>query len=92
LLKIPVEIFLQEFLSLNICMDTNTTLTVADMASLRALIETAVSRGTYRPAELRSVGELYERLDRFVEQTQASLTQQAQAETAQAVSQGDQNA
>jgi hypothetical protein len=73
-------------------METNTTLTVADMASLRALIETAVSRGAYRPAELRSVGELYERLDSFVEQTQASLAQQSQAEPSQAVSQGDQNA
>jgi hypothetical protein len=73
-------------------METNITLTVADMASLRALIETAVSRGAYRPGELRSVGELYERLDRFVEQTQASLLQQAQAQSESLTPQGDQNA
>ena len=73
-------------------METTTTLTVADMASLRARIDTAVSRGAYRGAELRAVGELYERLDRFVEQTQASLLQQAQAQSDNLTPQGDQNA
>lgn len=73
-------------------METTTTLTVADMASLRALIDTAVSRGAYRGSELRAVGELYERLDRFVEQTQASLLQQAQSQSEPSNPQGDQNA
>ena len=73
-------------------METTTTLTVADMASLRALIDTAVSRGAYRGAELRAVGELYERLDRVVEQTQASLLQQAQAQSDNLTPHGDQNA
>lgn len=73
-------------------MEINTTLTIADMASLRTLLDTAVSRGAYRGNELRAVGELYERLDRFVEQTQASLLQQAQAQSDALTPQGDQNA
>lgn len=78
-------------------MEINTNLTVADMASLRALIDTAVSRGAYRAGELRSVGELYERLDRFVEQTQASLLQQQEqaespAEPQPQIPQGEQDA
>jgi len=73
-------------------MENINTLTIADMASLRALLDTAVSRGTYRGTELRAVGELYERLDRFVEQTQASLLAQAQTQDESESTQGDQNA
>jgi hypothetical protein len=62
----------------------NSQLTIADMASLKQLIEAACNRGAFRAPEMRSVGEIYDKLTRFL----AAAQQQAQATQ----SQGDQNA
>lgn len=44
----------------------NTQLTVTDLASMQALIEAACSRGAFRANEMRQVGELYDKLSKFL--------------------------
>ena len=58
----------------------NQQLTVADIASIKNLIEAACSRGTFKAAELTTVGALYDKINVFL--TQATATAE----------QGDQNA
>jgi hypothetical protein len=48
-----------------------TNLTIADLASIRDLIDTACSRGAYRASEMKSVGEIYERLNAFLSEVVA---------------------
>lgn len=81
------KMFSQHFSSLNITME-NKQLTVADMASLKSLIEAATQRGAFKAGELSTVGMLYDKLAYFVEQSTAQLQaqpaeplQQAQGET-----------
>ena len=64
----------------------NAQLTIADLASLHALIDAACTRGAFRAAEMTSVGETYDKLSRFLEASK----QQDQAD--QAETQGDTNA
>ena len=64
----------------------NTQLTIADLASLHALIDAACTRGAFRAAEMTRVGETYDKLSRFLEASK----QQDQAD--QAETQGDTNA
>lgn len=53
----------------------NTDITVADLDLLRQIVDLASSRGAFRGAELSQVGEVYNKLTRFLElaatQTQA---------------------
>ena len=63
----------------------NTQLTIADMASIKGLLEAACTRGAFKAAEMSTVGAVYDKLSRFVENTTAQLAAQQQA-------QGDQNA
>jgi hypothetical protein len=44
----------------------NTQLTIADLASMQALIEAACTRGAFRANEMRQVGELYDKLASFL--------------------------
>lgn len=67
----------------------NAQLTIADLASLHTLIDAACTRGAFKAAEMRAVGETYDKLTRFLEASK--LQAQAQAEQAQQP-QGDQNA
>jgi hypothetical protein len=64
----------------------NTQLTIADLASLHALIDAACTRGAFRAVEMTRVGETYDKLSRFLEASK----QQDQAD--QAEPQGDTNA
>ena len=64
-------------------MDNSQQLTVADMASIKTLIEAAATRGAFKAAELSTVGAVYDKLSRFVELSTQQLQKQAQ---------GDQNA
>lgn len=66
----------------------NKQLTVADMASLKSIIEAANARGAFKAQELSTVGMLYDKLAYFVEQSQAQLQAQNQLQQAQ----GEQNA
>lgn len=63
----------------------NAQLTIADMASLKGLLEAAYTRGAFKVHEMSSVGAIYDKLSSFVEQSTAQLAAQQQA-------QGEQNA
>ena len=84
--KIYHKIFRRYIPVLNICME-NKQLTVADMASLKAIIEATNSRGAFKATELTTVGMLYDKLAYFVEQSQAQLQAQAQTQPVQGESQ-----
>lgn len=61
----------------------NVQLTIADMASLKGLLEAACARGSFKAAEMSTVGAIYDKLSKFVETSQAQIKaqQQAQGET-----------
>jgi hypothetical protein len=66
--------------ALNIYME-NAQLTIADMASLKGLLEAAANRGAFKAHEMSTVGAIYDKLSKFVEVTTAQLAeQQAQGE------------
>lgn len=67
----------------NICM-TTPTITLADVASMISIIEASSTRGAFRANELTSVGELYNRLQAFLEYARSQLEKsqgEANAET-----------
>jgi len=67
----------------------NAQLTIADLASIHALIDAACTRGAFKAPEMSRVGEIYDKLTRFLE----TATQQAQEQAEQAnPPQGDTNA
>jgi hypothetical protein len=59
----------------------NVQLTLADMASMKSLLEAACNRGAFKAAEMSTVGGLYDKLSKFLEYSNAQLQ-----------AQGDQNA
>jgi len=63
-------------------------LTIADLASLHSIIDAACTRGAFKASEMQSVGEIYNKLTRFLDASK----QQAQAQAEQALPQGDENA
>ena len=66
----------------------NAQLTIADLASLHTLIDAACTRGAFKAPEMSRVGEIYDKLTRFLD----AAAQQTQEQTEQAPPQGDQNA
>jgi hypothetical protein len=66
----------------------NVQLTIADLASLQTLIDAACTRGAFKAPEMSRVGEIYDKLTRFLE----TAKQQTQAQADQALPQGDENA
>lgn len=62
----------------------NVQLTVADLASIKTLLEAACTRGAFKANEMSMVGNVYDKLTQFLTQTAA----QSQAQPAQ----GDQDA
>jgi hypothetical protein len=67
----------------------NAQLTIADLASIHTLIDAACTRGAFKAPEMSRVGEIYDKLTRFLE----AATQQAQEQAEQAQPpQGDTNA
>jgi len=65
-------------------MEDNVQLTVADLASLKTLLEAAATRGAFRAQEMSAAGALYDKLSKFLEVATSQLSQQQ--------AQGDQNA
>ena len=61
----------------------NTQLTIADLASLRSLLQAAYSRGAFRIEEASQVGAIFDRLARFLDEQQQAAEQAATAETPQ---------
>lgn len=51
----------------------NVQLTVADMASIKGIIDAACTRGAFRASEMSMVGEIYNKLSAFVEQATAQM-------------------
>lgn len=67
----------------NICMEnTNSQLTLADLASIHNIIDAATQRGAFKANELTAVGTVYDKLSAFLK-----ATQQAQEEAAKAAEQ-----
>jgi len=56
----------------------NKQLTIADLASIQSLLDTACARGTFRGNEMRAVGEIYDKLSAFLDtaKTTAQATEQ----------------
>lgn len=74
----------QRFLLLNIYME-NQSITVSDLDALRNIIDLACTRGAFRANEVKQVGELHEKLTKFLEavvaQAQAQEAEQAKEQT-----------
>lgn len=49
---------------------TNITINLQDMKNILVLIDLCTQRGAFRGSELSSVGQLYEKITKFVEQTE----------------------
>jgi hypothetical protein len=58
-------------------------ITVVDLARIRTIIETACTRGAFQAAEMRTVGEVYDKLTAFLNAVVA------QAETQQSEHKGE---
>lgn len=54
----------------------NVQLTVADLASLKTLLEAAANRGAFKAAEMSTVGAVYDKLAKFLDATAESVAQQ----------------
>lgn len=55
----------------------NTQLTITDMVSIKNIIDAACNRGAFKAAEMKHVGELYEKLGLFIESVQAQAVEQS---------------
>jgi hypothetical protein len=42
-------------------------ITIVDLARIKAIIETSCSRGAFQAAEMKTVGEVYDRLTAFLD-------------------------
>jgi len=55
-------------------------LTVADLRNIRTIIDISSQRGAFRGAELKTVGEVFEKLDTFLKAVDAKAEEQKKAE------------
>ena len=63
-------------------MSDNIQLTIQDLISMRSIIDTACTRGAFKASEMRSVGEVYDRLNGFLDNVVAEAEKaQTQGET-----------
>jgi hypothetical protein len=65
---------------LNICMENN--ITVADLSLIKGIIDLASTRGAFRAAEMKQVGEVYEKLSVFLDAVVAQAKAQEEESTA----------
>jgi hypothetical protein len=61
-------------------MENNQTITVADLDTIKNIIDLASTRGAFRGAELAQVGAVYDKLTAFLE----AIVAQAAAQEAEA--------
>lgn len=60
-------------------------ITVADLNLLKNIIDLASTRGAFRAAEMKQIGEVYEKLETFLESVVAqAAAQEAELQNAQA--------
>ena len=57
----------------------NTQITIADLDTIKNIIDLASTRGAFRAAEMKQVGEVYDKLTAFL----AAVVAQAQAQEPQ---------
>ena len=55
-------------------------LTVADLRNVRTIIDISSSRGAFRGAELKTIGEVFDKLDTFLKAVDAKAEEQKKAE------------
>jgi len=60
-----------------------TQITIADLDLLRSIVDLASSRGAFRGAELKQVGEVYEKLTSFLETIVAQAKLQEESNSTQ---------
>jgi len=64
--------------------NTNTQITISDLAAIKELIDLACTRGAFRGDEMTTVGEVYDKLTGFlntvIAAAQAEANQQGEAE------------
>ena len=64
--------------------NTNTQITISDLATIKELIDLACTRGAFRGEEMTSVGEVYDKLTGFLDTViaaaQAEANQQGEAQ------------
>ena len=64
--------------------NTNTQITISDLATIKELIDLACTRGAFRGEEMTSVGEVYDKLTGFlntvIAAAQAEATQQGEGQ------------
>lgn len=65
----------------------NVQLTIADLGSIHSIIDAACTRGAFKAAEMKQIGEVYDKLTAFLNQVQAQKEQEAEQ-----ASQGETNA
>jgi len=72
------------FLIVNICMDDK-QITIADLDTIKNIIDLACTRGAFRGAEVSQVGAVYDKLSAFLQAViaQAKEQQEAQADQPQ---------
>lgn len=70
-------------MQLNIHMDDQQTpqITISDLAIAKNLISVACERGAFRAEEMTTVGDLYDKLTRFLEHIVATAESTQQGET-----------
>lgn len=74
-------------------MDNTTQITIADLDTLKNVVDLASSRGAFRGAELSQVGTIYDKLTAFlnnvIAQAKAQEEANQSAEPAEPTSQGE---
>lgn len=58
----------------------NQNLTLNDMVSLRNCLDAACTRGAFKANEMKAIGELYDKLSRFIDESQKQAAEAASAE------------
>jgi hypothetical protein len=54
----------------------NTQITIADLNTLKNIIDLASTRGAFRAAEMKEIGEVYNKLSSFLEAVVAQANEQ----------------
>ena len=54
----------------------NTQITIADLNTLKNIIDLASTRGAFRAAEMKEIGEVYNKLSSFLEAVMAQANEQ----------------
>ncbi len=72
----------------NICMD-NSQITIADLDTIKNIIDLACTRGAFRGAEISQVGAVYDKLSLFLEAVIAQAKEQETSGTADSQPQGE---